>query len=102
MIVGTESAKVYAAGATTRKGILLRTHPHLMSGICRLLAVRWSLVLAAAQKGRPESAKKARELYALERRAMFTELMQILREGQGAHQPVGRYPGGSPTYRPTS
>ena len=102
VIVGAESAKVCVAGTTTRKGILLRTHPRLMSGICRLLAVRWSLVLAATQKGRPESAKKARELYALERRAMFTELMQILREGQGVHQPVGRYPGGSPTYRPTS
>jgi glycosyltransferase involved in cell wall biosynthesis len=102
VIVGTESAKVYAAGAATRRGILLHTHPHLMSGICRLLAVRWSLVLAATQKGKPEPAKTARELYALERRAMFTELMRIVREGQEAHQPTQRYPGGSPTYRPTA
>lgn len=100
VIVGAESAKVCAAGTTTPKGILLRTHPRLMSGICRLFAVRWSLVLAAMQKGKPEPAKTARELYALERRAMFTELMRIVREGQGAHQPSQRYPGGSQTYRP--
>jgi glycosyltransferase involved in cell wall biosynthesis len=101
-VVGAESAKVCAAGTTTRKGILLRNHPHLMSGICRLLILRWTLVLPATHKGKPEPAKTARELYALERRAMFSELLRILREGQEAHQPTQRYPGGSQACQPTA
>ena len=97
--VGTESAKACAAASTARKGILLRKHPYLMRGICRWFIVKWSLALAAAQRGKPEPSKTARGLYALERLSMFTELLHILQQGHAAHQPTPQYPGGSRVYR---